>query len=264
MQRTRLIIVVCTLLAAPIFGSAAPAPGCADPIPAGTWWGTWGDGYRDLRVGDGLTYLIVGSSWDPTWPDSAGQWDWIEPYSADVYLTNAPGTSWYSPGDTSVSFDLRTALLLRIRGPEIPSTNAANAYLEMELSAQDGRFIFLATYAGTPSVTYVPEGPPTNGLPGYLAYTQAAAPLSWARLCIGSAEGDPSVPLTIRSLLTPSSQVELCWISAANKLYQLQCCSDLSEQQWTNLGSPMAGTGASHGAIDAVASQKFYRILEFP
>ena len=31
-----------------------------------------------------------------------------------------------------------------------------------------------------------------------------------------------------------------------------------------HLGSPIAGTGASHRAIEAVESQKFYRILEFP
>ncbi len=110
----------------------------------------------------------------------------------------------------------------------------------------------------------MPESPPTNGLPGYLPYTEASAPLSWARLCIGSAEGDSSIPLTIRGLLTPSSQVELCWSSAANKLYQVQCSSDLSEHQWTNLGGPIAGTGASRRAVDAVESQRFYRVLEFP
>ncbi len=153
MRRTRLIIVACTLLAAPFFCSAAPTPGCADQIPATTWWGTWSDGYRDLRVGDGLTYLIVGSSADQTWPDSTGQWDWIEPYSARIYLTNAPGTPWYSPGDTNVSFDFHTSLLLKMRGSSTPSTNSPPVYLEMELSAQYGQFILLATYAGTPSVT---------------------------------------------------------------------------------------------------------------
>lgn len=261
MKKTLLIIVVSTLLTVPFFGSAAPAPGCADPIPAGIWYGEWrlgGDGgWSQIRVTDGLTYMIVGqcSGW---WPDSTGQWNWIEPYSAGICLTNAPGTPWYSAGDTNVSFDFHTSLLLKIRGPQIPSTNAADAYLEMELSAQDGRIVFLATYAGTPSVTNVAEDPIS------LPYTIATAPLSWARLCIGSAEGDPTIPLSIRALLTPSSQVELSWSSVSNKLYQLQCCSDLSEAQWTNLGSPIAGTGASHRAVDAVESQRFYRVLEFP
>lgn len=260
MKKTLLIILVSTLLAAPFYVSAAPAPGCADPTPAGTWKGRWFDafpGYRSLLVGDGLTYVIYGSGYE-IWPDSTGQWDWLEPYSASISLTNAPGTPWYSAGDTNVSFDFQTSLLLKIRGPMIPSTNAADAYLEMELSAQDGRFIFLATYAGTPDTTYFPEDPEQ------LPRTEATAPLSWARLCIDSAEGDPTIPLTIRGLLTPSLQVELCWTSVSNKLYQLQCCSDLSEQQWTNLGSPIACTGASHSAVDAVESQRFYRVLEFP
>ncbi len=258
MQRTRLIIVACTLLAVPFFGSAAPTPGCADPIPASTWWGTWSDGGdRDLDVGDGLTYRIYGSGYE-IWPDSTGQWDWIEPYSVDVYLTNAPGTSWYSSSDTNVSFYFQSLLLLKMRGPSAPSTNAPPVYLDMELSAQDGQFICLAAYAGTPSVTYVPMEPGMSG------YTVATAPLSWARLCIGSAVESSGVPLTIRRVLTGSSQVELSWSSFTNRLYQLQCCLDLSEQQWTSLGSPMAGTGASHHAIDAVESQRFYRILEFP
>lgn len=261
MQKTSLIIVVSILLTAPFTGSAAPAPGCADPNPAGTWYGEWREGggveWSQIRLTDGLTYVIVGhcSGW---WPDSTGQWNWIEPYSAGICLTNAPGTPWYSPGDTNGCFDFHTVLLLKIRGPEIPSTNAADAYLEMELSAQEGRIAFLATYAGTPSVTNVPD----NGTS--IPYTIATAPLSWARICIDSAEGDPSIPLAIRGLLTPSSQVELCWSSVAGKLYQLQFCSDLSEQQWTNLGSPIAGTGANRGAVDVAESQRFYRVLEFP
>lgn len=259
MQRTRLIIVACTLLAAPFCDSATPTPGCADPIPASTWRGLWSDGGdRILEVGDGLTYRIDGYSWDQTQPDSTGQWDWIEPYFADVYLTNAPGTSWYSSSDTNVSFYFHTLLLLKMRGPRAPSTNAPPVYLDIELSASEGPFICLAAYAGTPSVTYVPEDPDSCG------YTVATAPLSWARLCIGSAVERSGVPVTIRRVLTGSPQVELSWGSFTNRLYQLQCCSDLSEHQWTNLGSPIAGTGASQRAIDAVKSQRFYRILEFP
>ncbi len=255
-----LMIPVCSVMFAPLFGIAAPTPGCADPIPASTWWGQWSDGggYRYLRVGDELTYLLVGSSGDQVWPDSTGQWDWIEPYSAEVYLTNAPGTSWYSSSDTNVSFDFHTLLLLKMRGPSAPSTNAPPVYLDIELSANEGPFICLAAYAGYPSVTYVPEHP------YYLGYTAATASLSWAGLCVGSAAESPGIPVTIRRLLTGSPQIELSWGAVTNRLYQLQFCSDLSEQQWTNLGSPMAGTGAGRLAIDAVESQRFYRVLEFP
>jgi hypothetical protein len=259
MQRTHFIIVVCTLLAAPFFGSAAPTPGCADPIPASTWRGLWSDGWwQYIEMGDGLTYWIQGLSDYQTWSDSTGKWDWIGSYSANVCLTNAPGTSWYSSSDTNVSFDFHALLLLKMRGPRPPSTNADPGYLDMELSAQDGQFICLAAYAGSPSVTNVPEDPDT------CAYTQATAPLSWARLCIGSAVASPGIPLTICRALTGSSQVELSWAAVTNRLYQLQACSDLCEQQWSNLGSPIAGAGVGRCAIDAAESQRFYRVLEFP
>ena len=57
MQRTRLMIIACTLLAAaPFLGGAVPASGCADPTPAATWWGAWSDGGdREFWLGDGLT-----------------------------------------------------------------------------------------------------------------------------------------------------------------------------------------------------------------
>jgi len=239
MQRTRLIIVACTLLAAPFFVSAAPAPGCADLTHPGIWSemvSDGGDRWSELDLSDGLTYRIQGSY---------------------VYLTNTLGTFWYSAADTNISFEIYlTSLVVTTRSPGDPSTNGG--YTEVEVAAHGGRFIYLATYAGTPSVTYVPTEP------GVMGYTVTTAPLTWARLCIGSAEGNPSVPLTIRRLLTASSQVQLSWGAFTNRLYQLQCCSDLSEPQWTDLGSPIAGTGASHRAIDAVESQRFYRILEFP
>jgi hypothetical protein len=238
-QRTPLIIVACTLLAAPFFGSAAPAPGCADLTNPGIWSemvSDGGDRWSELDLGDGLTYRIQGSY---------------------VYLTNTLGTSWYSAADTNISFEIYlTSLVVQTRSPGDPSTNGG--YIEVEVAAHGEQFIYLATYAGTPTVTYVPTEP------GVLGYTVTTAPLSWARLCIGSAAESSGIPLTIRRLLTASSQVELSWGAFTNRLYQLQCCSDLSEHQWTNVGSPIAGSGASHCAIDAVESQRFYRILEFP
>jgi hypothetical protein len=240
-QRARLIIVACTLLAAPFFGSAAPTPGCADLTHPGIWYerlSDYGDLEYDLDLSDGVTCRIQGSY---------------------VYLTNTLGTFWYSPADTNISFEIYlTSLAVQSRRPGDPSTNGG--YTEVEVAAHGGRFIYLATYAGTPSVIYVAPDPGT----GTAGYTMTTAPLSWARLCIGSAVASPGIPVTIRRAPTGSSQIELSWGSFTNRLYQLQCCSDLSKHQWTNLGSPIASTGASHRAIDAVESQRFYRILEFP
>jgi hypothetical protein len=240
-QRTLLIIFACTVLAAPFFVSASPAPGCADSTSPGSWTETrseFGDWERSLDLCDGLTYRIQGSY---------------------AYLTNALGTPWYSAADTNISFEIYlTSLVVTTRSPGDPSTNGG--YMEVELAAYGPQFLYLATYAGFPSVTYVPEDPET----GCGAYWVTNAPLSWARICVGSADGNQGVPLNIRGPLTTNSQVELAWTSVSNGLYQLQCCSDLAPNLWTNWGSPIPGTGASHRVLDVIyAQQRFYRILEF-
>ena len=240
-QSYLMIIAACALLAAPFLGGAAPAPGCAGSTCPGTWTellGDYGDRSFSLDLSDGLTYRIQDSY---------------------AYLTNSLGTFWYSPADTNISFEIYLpSLAVQCRRPGDPSTNGG--YVEVEVAAHAGRFIYLATYAGTPSVTYVP---PDWG-EGISGYTVTTAPLSWARICIGSDGQSSGVPLAIRSLLPASSQVELSWGALTNRLYQVQGCSDLSASQWRDLGSPVAATGASQRAISAVEPQGFFRILEFP
>jgi hypothetical protein len=61
-----------------------------------------------------------------------------------------------------------------------------------------------------------------------------------------------------------SSQVELCWSSQNNRLYQLQYRSDSTTNMWTDLGAPVQGNGATNCVYDAIVSgqpQRFYRIL---
>ncbi len=62
------------------------------------------------------------------------------------------------------------------------------------------------------------------------------------------------------------SQVEVCWNSLANKVYQVEYCSDLTTNMWTALGSPVAGTGVIMCVTDSTrpGSQKFYRVRELP
>jgi hypothetical protein len=155
MQITRLIIVFCTLLAAPFFGSAAPAPGCADLTHPGIWsemLSDYGDQEFDLDLSDGLTYRIQGSY---------------------VYLTNTLGTFWYSPTVTSSSFEIYlTSLAVQSRRPGDASTNGG--YTEVEVAAYGERFIYLARYAGIPSATYVPPDAGT----GRSGYTVTTAPLT--------------------------------------------------------------------------------------
>jgi hypothetical protein len=57
------------------------------------------------------------------------------------------------------------------------------------------------------------------------------------------------------------SQVELCWSSETNQVYQLQYRSTLTTNTWTDLGSPIPGNSPTTCTYDAVAPgspQRFY------
>jgi hypothetical protein len=60
------------------------------------------------------------------------------------------------------------------------------------------------------------------------------------------------------------SQVELCWDTTANKVYQLQFHSSLATNEWLPLGSPVIGSGLRYCTNDAVLPnqpQRFYRVV---
>ena len=259
-----LFLLVCTLFAAPFFGNAEPTPGCADLTPPGNWASYLSDtGSRYLELGDGLTYALSVSGLRQAWTDSTGQWDWILEYGpAHLSLFNIPGTSWYSSSDTNLSFETDLpSLLVRLRNPGGPSTDLYSGYLEMEATGHAGRFLLLATYAGTPSVTYVPETPDCVG------YTQATASLTSASICISTAEAPGTIPLTIRGASGGFPSVELSWNSHTNRIYQFQSCTDLSASDWTDFGSPIRGSGTNQSVFDPIpadATARFYRLLEFP
>ena len=62
------------------------------------------------------------------------------------------------------------------------------------------------------------------------------------------------------------SCVDICWNSLSNFTYQVQYRSDLTTNQWVNLGSPVPGTGTDMCVTDNVKGQpqKFYRVVEQP
>lgn len=63
------------------------------------------------------------------------------------------------------------------------------------------------------------------------------------------------------------SQVELCWPSMSNTLYQVQYRSDLTTNIWTDLGTPVQGNGLTNCIYDAVLPgqpQRFYRFVTSP
>ena len=61
--------------------------------------------------------------------------------------------------------------------------------------------------------------------------------------------------------------LELCWDTLTGITYQLQYCSDLTTNVWTDLGAPLPGDDATHCVNDTIVpgqSRKFYRIVELP
>ncbi len=66
-------------------------------------------------------------------------------------------------------------------------------------------------------------------------------------------------PLTIAV-----SQVRLCWQSQTNRLYQLQYATDLASNSWTNLGTPIPGTGNDCSEQPVGEPHRFYRVLLLP
>jgi hypothetical protein len=63
------------------------------------------------------------------------------------------------------------------------------------------------------------------------------------------------------------SEVELSWSSVSHQSYQVQYQSELTTNQWVNLGSPVMGTDARTSILDKVAAdqpRRFYRVIVAP
>jgi hypothetical protein len=74
-----------------------------------------------------------------------------------------------------------------------------------------------------------------------------------------------NTPVDRMSVNIRLSQVEVCWSSLSNKTYQVQYRSDLTTNNWTNLGASIPGTGARQCSQDPIPlgqPQRFYRVLE--
>ncbi len=76
-----------------------------------------------------------------------------------------------------------------------------------------------------------------------------------------------AVPPPRLSIDATPGVVEIRWTSLTNLEYQVQWCSGLLTDSWTDLGTPVAGTGRPCRVIDNVpieASKRFYRVAIRP
>jgi hypothetical protein len=61
------------------------------------------------------------------------------------------------------------------------------------------------------------------------------------------------------------SQVRLCWPSQTNVTYQVQYRSPLTMNEWTELGAPTPGSGATECVFDEVVGPcRYYRVVALP
>jgi hypothetical protein len=59
--------------------------------------------------------------------------------------------------------------------------------------------------------------------------------------------------------------VDVCWNTDSNSLYRVQYRSELTTNQWVDLGAPIPGSGSRNCILDAVTSpRRFYRVVTVP
>jgi hypothetical protein len=73
-------------------------------------------------------------------------------------------------------------------------------------------------------------------------------------------------PTNLPPVLEVYSAVEICFPTAVGRTYQIQWAPSLDAATWTDLGPPVAGTGAEECLFDSVRTRqrRFYRVLESP
>jgi hypothetical protein len=61
------------------------------------------------------------------------------------------------------------------------------------------------------------------------------------------------------------ADVQICWESKSNRVYQLQYRTTLTTNLWTDLGVPISGTGSNICSVQPVTEpQRFFRVLTLP
>lgn len=89
--------------------------------------------------------------------------------------------------------------------------------------------------------------------------------------CYGGAGGAGTifritVAPTFHAAKSANKTLTLTWSTDVGSTYQLQYKSDLSSDNWINLGNPVTATGPTLNATDSVANdpQRFYRLVLLP
>jgi hypothetical protein len=75
----------------------------------------------------------------------------------------------------------------------------------------------------------------------------------------------PQVPLVMQAASHSGNSITLTWSTTPASMYQVQFITDLTQTNWTNLGSPIRATNFTWTASDTTTnSHGFYRIDQLP
>jgi hypothetical protein len=204
--------------------------------PFNTWWGPWLGGVQP-----------AGS------PEPAGGWQWLtgEPVTYSNWSPGQPNNS--NGNENRIQFGGQTS----IAGTWNDLSETNTTYVRS----------FIIEYSN-----WSPEQPNnTNGNENRIQFGRQAS--------IAGTWNDPSETNTtnVRSFITEysgpvlsirvSQEVEVCWDTRTNWTYQVQCCSELTNNSWADLGAPIEGSGTQNCIYDAMLPrqpQRFYRVIASP
>lgn len=70
-------------------------------------------------------------------------------------------------------------------------------------------------------------------------------------------------PFVVLSISRIGNSVDIAWLTETSNTYRLQWSGSLGTNQWTDLGSPIIGNGATNHSLDSVqsAGRRFYRVV---
>jgi uncharacterized repeat protein (TIGR03803 family) len=113
----------------------------------------------------------------------------------------------------------------------------------------------------------------SNGATPEAPLFQAADGSFYGTTISGGASGSGTIfrvalpgPPVFQTITLANGMMTLTWSAGLGQMCQLQCNSDLSTTNWTNLGRALPALGGTLSATDAVGTnqQRFYRVLLLP
>jgi hypothetical protein len=73
------------------------------------------------------------------------------------------------------------------------------------------------------------------------------------------------LPPQFQTVSQTGGTLSFSWNATSGLTYQVQVKADLTQPNWTNLGSPLTASGPTVNASDATTnSQRYYRVVLLP